>query len=299
MNRIVLILGAITVVIVAVVGLNSVFTVDPTEQAIVLQFGAPREVVTEPGLHMKIPFTQTVEYIARRVLLVEAPSDEMIAQDKKRLVVDSFARWKIVDPLRFYQTLTDHDRAIDQLTLILSSNVRGVIGAQDFSAVLSSARAQLMRDIRDNMNREAGRYGIEIVDVRIRHADLPPTNSQAIYERMKQERIREANEYRAEGEEISQRIKARADREVTVLIAEATRESEILRGQGDAEKTKILGDAYGQDPDFFAFYRSMRAYQEALPPKTTSVVLSPNSEFFRYFSQPGGAPAAAPARKKR
>ena len=299
MNRIVLILGAITVVIVAIVGLNSVFTVDPTEQAIVLQFGAPREVVTEPGLHMKIPFTQTVEYIDRRVLLVEAPSDEMIAQDKKRLVVDSFARWKIVDPLRFYQTLTDHDRAIDQLTLILSSNVRGVIGAQDFSAVLSSARAQLMRDIRDNMNREAGRYGIEIVDVRIRHADLPPTNSQAIYERMKQERIREANEYRAEGEEISQRIKARADREVTVLIAEATRESEILRGQGDADKTKILGDAYGQDPDFFAFYRSMRAYQEALPPETTSVVLSPNSEFFRYFSQPGGAPAAAQARKKR
>jgi membrane protease subunit HflC len=228
-----------------------------------------------------------VEYIDRRVLLVEAPSDEMIAQDKKRLVVDAFARWKIVDALRYYQTLSDRDRANEQLTLILSSNVRGVLGAQNFSAVLSSERAQLMRDIRDNMNREAGRFGIEIVDVRIRHADLPPTNSQAIYERMKQERIREANEYRA-------------DREVTVLTAEASRESEILRGQGDAEKTKILGDAYGQDPDFFAFYRSMKAYQDALPADTTSVVLSPNSEFFRYFSQPGGgAAAAAPARKKR
>jgi len=299
MNRIILILAGITAVIVVIVALNSVYTVDPTEQAIVLQFGAPQQVVTEPGLHFKIPFTQTVEYIDRRILLVEAPSDEMIAQDKKRLVVDSFARWKIVDPLRFYQTLTDHDRAIEQLTLILSSNVRGVIGSQDFSAVLSSARAQLMRDIRDNMNREAARFGIEIVDVRIRHADLPPTNSQAIYERMKQERIREANEYRAEGEEISQRIKARADREVTVLTAEATRESEILRGQGDAEKTKILGEAYGQDPDFFAFYRSMRAYQDALPPDTTSVVLSPDSEFFRYFSQPGGGAAAAPARKRK
>jgi membrane protease subunit HflC len=299
MNRIIFILGGITVAIVAIVALNSVYTVDPTEQAIVLQFGAPREVVTEPGLHTKIPFTQTVEYIDRRVLLVEAPSDEMIAQDKKRLVVDAFARWKIVDALRYYQTLSDRDRANEQLTLILSSNVRGVLGAQNFSAVLSSERAQLMRDIRDNMNREAGRFGIEIVDVRIRHADLPPTNSQAIYERMKQERIREANEYRAEGEEISQRIRARADREVTVLTAEATRESEILRGQGDAEKTKTLGDAYGQDPDFFAFYRSMKAYQDALPADTTSVVLSPNSEFFRYFSQPGGAAAAAPARRRK
>jgi membrane protease subunit HflC len=299
MNRIILILAGLTIAVVAIVAYNSVFTVDPTEQAIVLQFGAPREVVTQPGLHTKIPFTQMVEYIDRRVLLVESPSDEMIAQDKKRLVVDSFARWKIVDPLRFYQTLIDHDRAIEQLTLILSSNVRGVIGSQNFSVVLSSARAQLMRDIRDNMNKEAGRFGIEIVDVRIRHADLPPTNSQAIYDRMKQERIREANEYRAEGSEISQRIKARADREVTVLTAEATRESEILRGQGDAEKTKILGEAYGQDPDFFAFYRSMKAYQDALPADTTSVVLSPNSEFFRYFSQPGGAAAAAPARKKR
>jgi membrane protease subunit HflC len=299
MNRIILILGVFTVAVVAFVGLSSVYTVDPTEQAIVLQFGAPREVVTEPGLHTKIPFTQTVEYISRRVLNVEAPPEEMIAQDKKRLVVDAFARWRIVDPLRFYQSFNPQDRAIGQLTLILSSNVRGVIGAQDFSAVLSSARAQLMRDIRDNMNKEAGRFGIEIVDVRIRHADLPPTNSQAIYERMKQERIREANEYRAEGEEISQRIRARADRDVTVLTAEATRESEILRGQGDADKTKILGDAYGQDADFFAFYRSMKAYQDALPADTTSIVLSPNSEFFHYFSQPGGAAAAAPARKKR
>jgi membrane protease subunit HflC len=231
-------------------------------------------------------------------LNVEAPPEEMIAKDKKRLVVDAFARWRVIDPLRFIQSFDPQDRAIEQLTLILSSNVRGVIGGEDFSAVLSSERAQLMRDIRDNMNKEAKRFGVEIVDVRIRHADLPPTNSQAIYERMKQERIREANEYRAEGSEISQRIHARADREVTVLTAEATRESEILRGQGDAEKTKILGEAYGQDPDFFAFYRSMKAYQDALPADTTSVVLSPNSEFFHYFSQPGGAAAAAPARKK-
>jgi modulator of FtsH protease HflC len=299
MNRIVPILFALTALVVIVVAAMSFYTIDPTEQAIVIQFGAPQQVVTDTGLHTKIPFFQNVEYIDKRVLNLEAPPEEMIAQDKKRLVVDAFARWRIVDALKYYQTLTDEERASEQLTLILSSNVRRVIGAHNFSAVLSSARAQLMHDIRDNMNQEAKGLGIRIVDVRIRHADLPPTNSQAIYNRMKQERIREANEYRAEGEEISQRIMARAERERTVLTAEATRESEILRGEGDAEKTRILGEAYGQDPDFFAFYRSMQAYQEALPSDTTSVVLSPNSEFFRYFSQPGVAGNAAPARRKK
>jgi len=204
--------------------------------------------------------------------------------------VDAFARWRIVDPLRFYQSLTDQQTAIIRLTPILSSNVRRVLGSQSFAAMLSSERAKLMRDIRDNMNQEAENFGIKIVDVRIRRADLPPQNSLAIYGRMQQERKREANEYRAEGSEISQRVKARADREVTVLVAEATRESEILKGQGDAQKTKILADAYGQDANFFAFYRSMQAYKDALPSDTTTVVLSPNGDFFKYFGEGATAP---------
>jgi membrane protease subunit HflC len=273
----------------------SLYTITPTEQVIVLRFGAPQGVETEPGLHTKIPFVETVEYIDKRLLGgVEVPQEEVIAQDKKRLVVDAFARWRIVDPVRFYRRAYDRNTAIDRLTTVLGSSVRSVLGAQDFSVVLSDKRDQLMRDIRDVMNQESREFGIEVVDVRIRHADLPPKNSDAIYKRMRQERIREANEFRAEGSEISQSIKARAEREVTIILAEATRESDILRGEGDAEKTKTLGDAYGQDPDFFAFYRSMQAYQDALPGNNTSVVLSPNSEFFRYFLQSqGAAPHAA------
>ncbi len=291
MNRTMIFAGGVVAIIVLLFALSCFYTVRQTEQAILLQFNAPREIVTEPGLHTKVPWVQSVVFIDKRLLNLEAPSEEVIAQDKKRLVVDAFARWRILDPLRFYQSLYDLETAQLRLTPILSSNVRRVLGSQNFAAVLSARRAELMRDIRDNMNQEASNFGIKVVDVRIRHADLPAENSQAIYNRMKQERRREANEYRAEGSEVSQRIKARAEREVTVLLAEATRESSILRGEGDAEKTKILADAFGQDPDFFAFYRSMQAYEDALPGSTTTLVTSPNSDFFRYFSAPGGAGA--------
>jgi membrane protease subunit HflC len=290
MSRIGLLIGGVAAVIVLLVALSCFYEVHQTEQALLLQFNAPREIVTEPGLHTKIPWVQSVVFLDKRLLNLEAPSEEVIAQDKKRLVVDAFARWRILDPLRFYQSLYDLDTAQLRLTPILSSNVRRVLGSQNFAAVLSARRGELMRDIRDNMNRDADNFGIRIVDVRIRHADLPAENSQAIYNRMKQERAREANEYRAEGSEVYQRIRARAEREQTVLLAEATRESSILRGQGDAEKTKILAEAYGQDPDFFAFYRSMQAYQDALPGDNTTLVTSPNSDFFRYFSNPGAAP---------
>jgi membrane protease subunit HflC len=290
-----LIIGSIVVVIVLLFVSSCFYTIGQTEQAVLLQFDAPREIVTEPGLHAKIPWVQQVEYIDKRLLNLDAPAEEVIAQDKKRLVVDAFARWRIVDPLRFYQTLINTDVAQTRLAPILSSDVRQVLGSHNFAVVLSVERAQLMHDIRDEMNRETGRFGIAVVDVRIRHADLPPQNSVAIYSRMIQERKREAFQFRAEGAEISQRIRARAEREVTVITAEATRESDILRGQGDAQKTKILGDAYGQDPDFFAFYRSMQAYQDALSGSTTTMVLSPNSEFFKYFGQTGAAPA--PRRK--
>jgi membrane protease subunit HflC len=291
MNRVTLIIGALATVFVVVIALSSVYTLNPMQQVLVLQFAAPKEIVTDPGLHVIVPGMQSVEYIDKRLLYLEAPPEEVITVDKKRLVVDAFARWRIVDPLRFYQTLTNDAGAEVRLTPILSSDLRRVLGSQTFSTMLSGARAELMHDIRDNMNQESRKFGVEIVDVRIRHADLPQQNSNAIYQRMQQERKREANEFRAEGEEIAQRIKSRADREVTVLVAEAGRESQILRGEGEAERTKILADAYGQDPDFFAFFRSLQAYQDALSGDNTSLVLSPNSEFFRYFGQTGAQAA--------
>ena len=289
MNRIILaVVGAL-----AVVGLlllfSSFYFVNQTEEALVLQFGAPQAVVTEPGIHFKTPFVQNVVFFDNRVLLLDALPEEVIASDKKRMMVDAFARWKIVDPLRFYQAVTDKENALVQLAPLLSSNVREVLGRETFAAVLSDKRAALMIDIRNEMNRAVAGFGITIVDVRIRHADLPQANSSAIYLRMKTEREREAAEYRAEGNETAQRIKARAQREVTVLTAEATRESEILRGEGDAEKTRILGGAYNQDPEFFAFYRSMQAYQDSLNAGNTTVVMSPDSDFLKYFGHgPGG-----------
>jgi membrane protease subunit HflC len=283
MNRLSLILAGILIVLALIVTLSSVYIIDPTNQALVLEFGAPKAVVTDQGLHFKMPFVQQVYFFDRRLLIIDAPSEEVIAQDKKRLVVDAFARYRIVDPLKFYQVLTDEVGAQARLVPILSSNVRRVLGSQNFSVVLSVARAKLMEDIRDNVNQEAGGFGVKVVDVRIRHADLPQANSDAIYQRMKKERQREASEYRAEGDETAQRIRARAEREVTVIKAEATRESEILRGTGDAEKTRVLAEAYGQDPAFFAFYRSMQAYKDALPANNTTVFLSPKSDFFRYF----------------
>ncbi|MGA9796612.1 MAG: protease modulator HflC [Rhizomicrobium sp.] len=298
MSRAVLLGVVVVILAVLIVGGASFYTVNQTEEALVTQFGAPQAVVTDPGLHFKTPFLQQVHYFDKRLLNIDGAAEEVIAQDKKRMVVDAFARWRIVDPLRFYQTLGDQQTAYMRLTPILSSDVRRVLGAQNFSAVLSQKRAQLMIDIRNDMNQDSAGFGIKVDDVRIRHADLPQQNSDAIYSRMIQERKREALEYRAEGEEISQRIKARAQREVTVLTAEATRESEIQRGQGDAQKTRILADAYGQDADFFAFYRSMQAYKQALGSDTTTMVLSPNSEFFRYFGQTGNS-AAAPSGKRR
>jgi membrane protease subunit HflC len=290
---------ALVVLLAIWLAVSSFYTVDPTEQVLVLQFAAPLKVVTDEGLHAKIPFVQTIQVIDRRLLNLEAPAEEVITEDKKRIVVDAFARWRIIDPLRFYQSLLDETGAQLRLNPFLSSDLRRVLGSQTFATMLSSARADLMHDIRDDMNQETRRFGVEVVDVRIRHADLPLQNSEAIFQRMQQERKREANEFRAEGSEIKQRIEARADREATVLIAEAGRESQILRGEGEAEQTKILGDAYGQDPDFFAFYRSMQAYRDALPADTTRFVLSPDSEFFRYFGQAQSAGAAPAAKRHR
>ncbi|HWA92112.1 MAG TPA: protease modulator HflC [Rhizomicrobium sp.] len=284
MNRIGIAVG-VAAAIVLVVVLSCVYTIYPTDQVLLTQFGAPRAVITEPGLHFKLPFLQYANFMPRQLLNLEAPSEEVIAEDKKRLVVDAFARWRIVDPLKFYQAVPNANQELAETLLgpILSSSIRGVLGSQNFAAMLSQKRSQLMRDIRDNMNQETAAFGIVVADVRIRRADLPQANSDAIYQRMKKEREREAAEYRAEGDETAQRVRARAEREKTVLLAEATRESEILRGKGEAEKTRILAEAFGQDPDFFAFWRSMQAYQDALKSDNTTLVLSPNSEFFKYF----------------
>lgn len=285
MTRAVLLVVVVAVIASVIALFSSFYFVNQTEEAIVLQFGAPQAVITEPGIHFKIPLTQNVMFVDKRVLLLDALPEEVIASDKKRMVVDAFARWRITDPLRFYQSLVDKDNALTRLSPILSSSVRRVLGGQSFAAMLSGKRAQLMLDIRDDMNQDVTGFGIKIVDVRIRHADLPQANSEAIYQRMQKEREREAAEYRAEGDETAQRIRARAAREVTILTAEATRESEILRGEGDAEKTRILGQAYSQDPDFFAFFRTMQAYQDSLGQGGTTVVLSPDSDFLKYFGK--------------
>jgi membrane protease subunit HflC len=286
MTRLLALVAALTAAAAAFALLFCAYTIDPTEQALIVYFGAPEGVVTEPGLHAVWPLRSVLKF-DRRLLNLDAPSEEVIAQDKKRIVVDAFARWRIVDSLKFYQTLYNLNGAESRLLPILSSNIRRVLGSQNFAAMLSMRRSELMHYIRDNLNQETKGFGITVVDVRIRRADLPSENSAAIYSRMQKERQREASEYRAEGDEAAQRIRARAEREVTVIKAEATRQAQVLRGEGDAEKTKVLGDAYGQDADFFSFYRSMQAYQEALPGETTTVVLSPNSEFFKYFGQGG------------
>jgi len=292
MNRTYTIAAAVAVLFVLGVLFSCVYTIYQTQQAIIVQFGQPKAIVREPGLHFKLPWQQ-VSYFDRRLLNLDAKSEEVIAQDKKRIQVDAFARWRIIDPLLFYQTQNTQDQAIARLTPILSSNIRRVLGSQNFAAMLSMRRSELMHDIRDNMNQDVKGFGIVVADVRISKADLPPENSRAIYQRMQKERQREAAEYRAQGDETAQRIRARADREVTVVKAEATRESSILRGEGDAEKTKTLGEAYSQDPDFFAFYRSMQAYQDTFADGNGSVVLSPSSDFFRYFGNgPGGSAGA-------
>jgi len=280
MNRALGLTVAVGVLVLFGVAVSCFYTVSQTQQVLLVQWGAPVGIVNQPGLHFKSPL-QSALFFDRRLLNLDAPSEEVIALDKKRILVDAFARWRILDPLLFYQSNMDEER----LQPILSSNIRRVLGSQNFAEMLSGRRAALMHDIRDNMNRDVRGFGIKIVDVRIRRADLPPENGQAIYQRMKKERERQAAEYRAQGDEIAQRIRARAEREVIVIKAEAQRQAFILRGEGDAEKTRITAAAYGQDPSFYAFWRSMQAYQDSLSGANTTVILSPKSDFFKYFGE--------------
>ncbi len=262
---------------------GSVYTVYETQQALVLQFGRFIRTVTEPGLHFKLPFLQNVVYIDRRVLDFDAPAEEVILGDQKRLVVDAFARYRIVDAQRFYQAVRDEDGLRRRIDTVLDASMRKVLGETPLFTVLSADRASLMDRIEADANSRVKSFGVDVVDVRIKRADLPPENSEAIYRRMQTEREREAKELRAQGYELGQRIRASADRERRVIIAEAQKKAQIVRGQGDGEATRIFAESFGQDIDFFSFYRSMQAYRDSLADENTSFVLSPDSEFFRYF----------------
>lgn len=284
------IVALLAALLVVIVGYMSLFTVQQTEQTIVLQFGKPVDVVTDPGLHFKAPWNSVIN-IDKRILDLENPSQEVIASDQKRLVVDAFARYRIKDALRFYQSVGSIQAANLQLTSLLNAALRRVLGEVNFITVVRDEREKLMGRIREQLDHEADGYGIEVVDVRIRRADLPEQNSQAVYQRMQTERQREAAEFRAQGGQKAQEIKSKADREATVIIAEANSQAEQTRGVGDAERNRLFAEAYGKDADFFAFYRSMTAYENGLKKDDTRFLLRPDSDFFRYFGNPSGKPA--------
>jgi membrane protease subunit HflC len=280
--------GLIVVAIAILIGIYSVmFRVFETQQAIVLQFGNPIRTVHEAGLHFKLPW-QSVTYLDKRVLRVDTPEQEVITSDQKRIIVDAFARYRIADPLKVYQSVRDERGAANRLETLVNSIMRQVLGSAAFANILSQDRVRLLELIREAVNKEASSLGLSIIDVRIRRADLPEANSEAIFKRMRTEREREAREARAQGAELAQRIRSRADRERTVIIAEAQRESEIIRGDGDAQAIKTFAEAFSKDPDFYSFYRSLQAYRQAMSDEDTTLILSPKSEFFRYFDQVGG-----------
>ncbi len=274
-------------VVLGLVVYQSLFVVQEINQAIVLQFGDPKKIITKPGLNYKIPFIQNVVYLDRRVLNLDNPPEEVIAADQKRLIVDAFARFKIVDPLKFYISVGNERVARSRLATIINSRIRSVLGTQELATLLSTDRAVHMGSIQNDVNTEAKNFGITIVDVRIKRADLPQANSEAIFKRMQTEREREAKEFRAQGAEMAAKITSTADKEVTVILANANKQSEIMRGEGDGKRNKIFADAFGRDPQFFGFYRAMQSYEKALIGGDTSMILSPDSDFFKFFGKTG------------
>ena len=283
----------------------SAFIVHQNEQALVLEFGRPVRAINlsggkadavagavkvdlSPGLKWKVPVVQTVEFFDKRILDLDTPQQELTASDQKRLVVDAFTRYRIVDPLKFYQTVRTEARVRDTLGQVVASSLRRVLGSVTFTDVVRDKREDLMRRIAKTVNEEGKDYGLEVVDVRIKRADLPEQNSKSVFDRMRAERDREAAEFRAEGAAAANKIRATADRDATVIKADAISTSEQMRGEGDAERNRIFNDAYGRDPEFFAFYRSMQAYEQGFKSGDTRMLLSPDSEFFRYFQNPAG-----------
>jgi modulator of FtsH protease HflC len=295
MNRTVLTALAVIVGVLLVIVIPCFFTVNQAQQAIVLRLGEPRRVVRDPGLHFKLSIVDNVVTFDKRLLDFDADAQEVIMLDQRRLVVDAFARYRIVDPLLFFQSVGTEANMRARLGAIVNASLRNVLGSVPFSAVLSNRRSQLMRQISDSVVNEAKGFGVEVVDVRIMRADLHPDNSPAIYARMQTEREREARTERAQGAETSQRIRAEADRDRTVILAEAQRQAQVLRGQGDADATRIFADAFNRDPQFYSFYRSLQAYRQAIGEGTT-LVLTPESEFFRFFRDMNGTTQGAPIR---
>ncbi len=290
----------VAVIVAAVVLYACTFVVSQTQSALVLRLGAVRSVVTAPGLYFKLPAPfEQVTLLDNRILDLDLPAQEIIASDQKRLVVDAFTRYRISDPLRFYQAVNNIPRANSQLASIVNGNVRSVLAEASFIAMVRTERSRLMNRIRDDVNREAARFGMTVVDVRLRRVDLPAANSAAVFQRMQTERQREAAEARALGGQQAQEVRARADRDATVIVAEAQQRSDVIRGEGEAERNKVFAEVFGKDPEFFSFYRSMQAYEASIKPGDTRMVLTPDSPFFRYFNGPNAqrqdGQAATPA----
>ena len=292
---------AALIIVALIIAYTTLFTVYQTRQALVVRLGQPVRIVTEPGLNYKIPLIDSVISIDKRILDLENPAQEVLASDRKRLWVDAFARYRINDPLRFYQSVGTVEGANSRLSTLLNSALRRVLGEATLIQVVRDQREQLMTRVREQLESEAKAFGVTIVDVRIRRADLPEENSQAVYKRMETERQQEATQIRAQGTQSAQEIRAKADRDVTVLLAEAQSTGEQIRGEGDAERNRIFAEAYGRDPDFFSFYRSMQAYEAGLKAGDTRMLLKPDSDFFRYFGDPagkardGGTPPSPPS----
>lgn len=282
-----------SLLILAAVGLySSAFIVHQNEQALVLRFGNPQQVITAPGLQWKWPFVDSVDYFDRRIREIDTNAQEVNAADQQRLKVDAYARYRITNPLQFYQNVRTIERVHSVVGPKIESEIRRVLGGATLQQIVKDKRENLMQKIAAQVNKEAANYGIQVVDVRIKRANLPQENLEKVYERMKADRVREATELRAQGEAEKNRISANAEREVTIIKAEATKQSDQIRGQGEAERNRIFAEAFGRDQDFFRFYRSMQAYTEALKPGETRMLLSPDSEFFRYFEDPMGRKGA-------
>lgn len=273
----------VVLALVAFVGASSLYVVNEREQAIVVQFGEPKRTVPDPGLHFKLPVVEQVIFIDKRILSLDIRPQEVLASDQRRILVDSFARYRVVDPLKRYQAAATDRIASDLLEGIMVSTVRDVLASQPMQNIVSGQRAELMDQISNLTNQRAASIGLEVVDVRLKRVDLPPQNSQAIFQRMQTERQQEAAEKRAEGQRDAVKITSDADRQVAVLVADAERQSQIIRGEADGRAVKIFADAFGKDEEFFEFYRTMQAYRAALGSDDTRLVLSPDSEFFKLF----------------
>ena len=296
MNRVMIGLGALAFILL--VAASSLFTVNQTQQVLITQFGEYVRTIQTPGLHVKVPFIQSVTAFDRRLLDYDAPGEEMILGDQRRLIVDSFTRFRITNPLLFFQTVGAAEQGIrGRLAPIVSSSLRRVLAGEPLLSILSTDRTRIMGEIRRQVNEEARRFGVEVADVRIRRADFPDENTQAILARMQSERERVAREARAEGAEVAARVRANAERDRTVLLAEAEANAQILRGAGEQEAIRVFAEAFNRDPEFYQFWRTMQAYREVFSGGEQRMVLTPESDFFRYFREMPGVrvPAAAPA----